>query len=433
MRRFPFLISLLLVAVLAFLLSREVESVDEVSGLEVVSGELGNAGKEREGVATEGVDRDGRSSFERKTKLYQEAWDALPRRRLDRAKRMEMQDEILKAWAEVDPKGALLAFLGESWDDDEFEQRLRGVFREVFLSQPEEIWGLVEGADFGVLKGSLVRDAMIYVLGRESFERALPFVMRLEGTNFATALSTLARLGKPGRKERVRDLEKMWSLIAEDPGRVEGAGQWEHFWRSSGIDLSKEKLIELTRIEGEAGKLAASALALKMMGRSDVDLVEMGKQLGEELRSDFYFRFVTGSQVTAANARTAIDLLIAGEEWDLVGRQEVRQQVREIGRKMDSGELAEWATGLPEREETAGIFHRGVSPYIAEHPEAAWEWLGEFEGGLWRDRGYGEYSQIMLQKFGDRERSQQALDQISDPAFLEVAENWRKTWEAKQR
>ncbi len=94
--------------------------------------------------------------------------------------------------------------------------------------------------------------------------------------------------------------------------------------------------------------------------------------------------------------------------------------------------MAEWAVNLPQRAETAEMFHRGVEPFIQQDRAGAWDWISQLETGIWRDRAYAEYSQQSLRRFNDPDQSRQALDQIEDPNFKQTAEKWRKDWEREK-
>lgn len=98
---------------------------------------------------------------------------------------------------------------------------------------------------------------------------------------------------------------------------------------------------------------------------------------------------------------------------------------------MEPVELDAWAVNLPQCKETAKLFHRGVERYIQEEREAAWDWIAEFDDGMWRDRAYAEFSQQSLNHFNDPEKSEEALNMISDPKLQREAWSWRRGWENK--
>ena len=377
-------------------------------------------------------------SRQRSSHEYREAWHALAAKRLKSQDRYRLQVELLKRWAEVDLEAALTAALAEPWDDDVkwgggIDDLLEGGFGQVFLDRSDDVWRMIREKQFGTLGSALVRDAWVAALGREQPDLILSYLTEMDGMVFRNALTTLA--GKiQGREQAKRLWDKLSGRTDWPPEAVALLGS---LGNQFALHLSTKDLREkLAGTSGPMAETACAALACKLCWWGNDEAVADFRaeidQVPEHLQDRFAYEILTHTYDNKAALTTAFDFLIENEQWELLGRKEAGGQVGRLAAISDPAEMAEWAVNLPQRAETAEMFHRGVEPFIRQDRAGAWDWISQLETGIWRDRAYAEYSQQSLRRFNDPDQSRQALDQIEDPNFKQTAEKWRKDWEREK-
>jgi hypothetical protein len=423
MKRSAFFASLVAVFFLAFFFSRKGK---EGSGSEPETERALRAESDRTsgglvGVPARGDFRDlGADEF-------QKAWDAIPGRKLKRRDRVKLQQEVLKEWAKRDLKAAAKAAFAEAWDDPypgaggSLEQFLAIAFREVFQSRTHEVWEMIVGDEFGRLESALMRTAWATALMREDAKKLLPYLADLDRGNQQKAISSLLAKKDEGI------LAEIWASL---DGLEAPASLGPVLAMKTSEEFSRDEILALVEKGGAVGKMAVESLVKKIStGPATAESLTVAETLPEEVRSDYVYALMRGESSDPEFAKRGIEMLMEAEEWQMLSNKDVSEKVRLIAAETPPEDLAAWAVALPQREEAARLFHRGVEPYIQSQPDEAWNWIGQFEEGMWRDRAYAEFSQQALHHFNDPARSEAALNRISDPAFQRKAWSWRRGWE----
>ncbi|YCM44921.1 hypothetical protein V2O64_02675 [Verrucomicrobiaceae bacterium 227] len=422
MKRIMLPASFIIVFLMAFFFAGNVEVDGGVSGnLEIApqSSSTSSRGTKKEGAKGSGFR--GLSGEE-----YQTAWRSIPGKRLPRSERMKLQQEMLAAWAEVDFKAAAMAALGEAWDDGPsgagIEGLLSGAFGAVIRERPFEIWDLIEAKEFGLLESALVRSTWVNALIGVDAEMILPYVGSLTSSDQRRVLQLVTH-----GCDNKADCLSLWSSIPAIENGNFDLGQFEE--RTAKL-LSEDEILEVVAKGGFSGERAAVALAMKLAETPPtLERLELAQKLPEGARGEFAFEVLKQAGENNEVAKAALEQLLDAQEWQLAGTKDAAEVVRRLGSEMEPEELASWAVGLPEQTEIRNLFHRGVEPYIQKDREAAWEWIGEFQEGEWRDRAYAEFSQQSLNHFNDPVKSEEALNKITNPAFQKEAWSWRRGWE----
>ncbi len=365
-----------------------------------------------------------------KANEYMEVWKAVPELRLKKRSRGKLQREILLAWAEVDFKGAVAAAMGEAWDDGQgassggIEHHLGMAFGNAMRERPYEIWAMIEGEEFGLFESALMRTVWTNSVGGKDPKILLAAMGKLDRVNLEKALGKQFQ----GEVEK-EDLQKIWASLK---GQKNAAVKAPMLGALTAKMFSEEEILELTQEGGFVGEHAAVALAEKLKETpASMEKLKMAESLPEASRGAFVLELMKQATGNPEVSKAAVDSLLEDEQWGLIRTEAAEEAVRVFGAKMEPEELAAWAVELPQREETKQLFHRGVERYIQKDRDAAWEWIGDFDEGMWRDRAYAEFSQQSLNHFDDAARSEEALNMITDPKLKKLAWSWRRGWENK--
>lgn len=365
--------------------------------------------------------RIGRSSDD-----FRSAWRAIAAKRLPSDQRFQLQVEVLTRWAEVDLKGALQAALSEPWDDSNGSNLLVSAFSQVFIDRSDEVWRMIQSKDFGSLGSARVRTVWAAVIAEKDPGLFLTYVPEMEGIALRNAVRAIADHLVDGA-----DVRRFWQAWSENPGLNLPGEDARDLARRFSYGLSSAELTgPMLSGTGFIRELACDALAMRVAGPEGA--AGFGEAIGtvpDDLKDRFAAVMLQQGYGRREVIVPAVEYLVAREQWEVLGGENIGGQIRSLTRNMDPVELAHWVDTLPPRQETAEIFHRGVEPYIQQDREAAWEWMSHLEPGMWRDRAFAEYSQQALHGWRDPEASRAALDQIEDPEFKATAEQWRADWE----
>lgn len=429
MKTIRLLFTHLAVAALAFVAFRSVASTHHGEAVAASS----NASAVRTSTGKSARSSSTRASVRAESAVFQDAWNAIPAKKLSPHERIQLQVELLNRWAEKDLDGAIAAALKESWDDAPgwsggIEKLLTDGFGQVFLDRPDDVWEMIREKRFGILGSALIRNAWAQALSAKDPSLLASYLPEMQGTVFKDTLSALTVNMKTPDQAR-----ELWQRLSDRT-------QWE----GGDVDLLEpvaDNLVrfldapEIREIMGKSdGPLAATAcamLARKLMyGNNPPELETALADVPDDLKGRFAFETLKAVRFeNSGMVRDAVNHLAAGQQWEYLGKQEVSGLMGWLANTDGPQEVAEWVCSLPPHPQTTEIFHRGVEPFIRKDRGAAIGWIASIDDPVWRDRGYAEYSQQCLRRFNDPDASRQALDQIADPAFKLTAESWRKSWE----
>lgn len=373
-----------------------------------------------------------RTSVRAESAVFQDAWNAIPAKKLSPQERIHLQVELLKRWADKDLDGAIAAALKESWDDAPgwnggIERLLTDGFGQVFLDRPDAVWEMIREKRFGTLGSALIRNAWAQALSAKDPSLLASYLPEMQGTVFKDTLSALS--GNVTTPDQARELWK----------RLSDRTQWE----GGDADLLEPVADNLVRFldapeirllmqesDGPLAAAACSMLARKVMYGNNPPALETAlADVPDDLKGRFAFETLKAARwENSGTVRDAVNQLAAGQQWDYLHKEEVSGVMAWLANTDGPQAVAEWVSSLPARPETTEIFHRGVEPFIRKDRAAAIEWIASIQDPVWRDRGYAEYSQQCLRRFKDPAASREALDQIANPAFKTTAESWRNAW-----
>ena len=366
---------------------------------------------------------------------YARAWKALRGGIYTTKERVRVQRDLLERWAEVDLAAAIEAALGEAWDSDggpEFDScgPLLDVFSEALAENPQVGWDLIRGRQFGVGSGMVRR-------------------VWMEAVGMKDPLFLANRAGELSWRDRDRAIEICYEAIGRDQDGVAAA---EVFKLLAGLPaemVSRKQLMEFAEVvddpgdpaalkeeiirhgaDGRLAKVNAMFLGRALATKTPEEIAGEIETLPDGIREEVVWTAIRETGGTE-NLLELVDLLIAEDAWSKVGQQEIVEQLQQFARAGGAQALAEWAVGLPVRNETTELFHRCVEIYLSGSPETAPAWIGGIPPGDWRDRAYAEFSQVSLNVHNNSRASRWALNQIADPDLKAEAEGWRSQWEKR--
>lgn len=366
---------------------------------------------------------------------YARAWKALRGGIYTTRERVRLQRDLLERWAEVDLAAAIEAALGEAWDSDGgagFDPYgpLLGVFAEALAANPQAGWDLIRGRQFGVGTGMLRR-------------------VWMEAVGSSNPLYLASRVGELSWRDRDRAVEICYEAICRDQGGLAAAEVFKVLAGFPADMVRPEQLMEFAEAVDHPGDPAALKEEILRLGADDrlakVYAMFLGRALATKTPEEIAGQIVTlpdgvrEEVVWTAIRETGgtdnllelVDLLIAEDAWSKVGQREIVEQVQQLARASGAQAVAEWAVGLPVRNETTELFHRCVEIHLSGNPETAAAWIAGIPPGLWRDRAYAEFSQVSLNVHNNPRASSWALTQIADTDLKAEAEGWRSEWEKK--
>ncbi|MGJ8726715.1 MAG: hypothetical protein ACSHYB_19370 [Roseibacillus sp.] len=435
--KLKFLVTHLLVGLLGLFLARTVAlSSHGGSQSQGLLGHQNNLTSEAEAKATKSQNTRRTSSAPR-SRDYLSAWQALPDQPLSVKDRLSTQKRLLREWAKVDLTAAIEAALTEAWDDDRDGEEagpLASIFREAFAQDPEGSWHLIQSGKFGVGAGLLRRAWYQTMVSQE------PVLLSkmLSQVPFSDLDSTVALLASNAYHTRKYHPEIAKALLALPEDLIDNSHIIRFLPPREASELSAA-LREMNNFDSREASLLLHQLA-KEHQDYELSVVEefslLRQQLKEfpkEVQGQLLFNVLTnndsrsywGGRHAGKGTLTLLNLMVEGEHWEELGTQQARDRLKYQTGELPDDEVAAWSVNLPEREELARLFVRGVIPYIMNNMEPSWDWIQEFPSGLWRDRALAEYSQQAWQNHDDYEASRRALDAIENPDFKAFAESWR--------
>lgn len=129
----------------------------------------------------------------------------------------------------------------------------------------------------------------------------------------------------------------------------------------------------------------------------------------------------------------AVDEVINTPEW--TGLQKpLAVKLHEMNPGSDQYPMMlEWATKLPERDDTMDLYRVAVRKFVTYQPDKAREWIGAMPGGWKQQNSLASYAQSALFARGDVEGAEWARQQISDPRFRAEADGFFKAYAARNK
>lgn len=358
------------------------------------------------------------------------AWDELAKRRMSRWDRFSLQVEILQRWGERDLEAAMAAALAEPWDEggngSRIEELLEQGFKQVILDRPDDMWKMIQGKKFGILESALVRRAWASVLCAGNPDLFFTYLPEMKGAVLRGALEAAGSAIKSDEQAVL-----LWEQLSKKDDWMGGSSEIpDGLLIRLQYMIPEESLLSAMHDGREPmASLSARALALREnLNGGSVDFAGQVANVPESVAGAYALESMKLTHGNRAKLMERFEFLVGGSHWPELADPAAAAKVKEMARLMPSQELAEWVESLPARAETTSMFHRGVEPFIREDPAAAWDWISGMDDGLWRDRAFAEYSQQSLHQWKDLAKSREALDQIADPEFRAVAEQWRANW-----
>ncbi|GAA5482191.1 hypothetical protein [Haloferula sargassicola] len=375
--------------------------------------------------AAEGKKGKALSGREARIDAYRAAWAALIKEPLTMGARINAQVKLLREWAAYDLDSAIEAYLGEAWDAQQdgrifLYNPLAQAFSEAFTKQPIESWNAL-GRNL-MAKQLLAQNWMFAQLDKEpnlvasmlgempesvqgDFIRALNY--QFTPSVKEELLATMAAKGEPGQVEKWMShlyletseggdpqlLFEEWSKAPEGGDRIREMAAWAHSIRRMDPEAFSAQWDKVP----EADRGQAARLLLSQVDHRSPALLD------------------------------AIEVAVEAGEWKALGAG-VADKLR--GFEVDRTALAEWALGLPPREEVRGIFNLSISEMLLNDPVGGRQWLEALPAGDWhRESGFVEMMLGNLWVRGNVAEAQRAIDSITDPRLKEEAIKARYDWQ----
>ena len=165
----------------------------------------------REGEATI---TPGRTAGATKAAVYSKAWDAIARRNLTPAERIELQKRLLEQWSMVDLEGAMEAALENSWEGE--LDKLLTAFGGAFTKNPIEAWRIIQSGNLGP-GAAWFRWQWLDSVSKENPLLVLSYFHELPTGLQRTGLSQVMRK-HPGNPEVISPVRRMLEDMPADAG-----------------------------------------------------------------------------------------------------------------------------------------------------------------------------------------------------------------------
>ncbi len=370
-----------------------------------------------------------------RTREYAAAWNAVRLGTLTTKERIKLQRELLAKWAEVDLQAAIKAALGESWIPEagypgsyvDPAGPLLGALSGYFVGNPDASWELIHAGEFGMANGVL-RQLWMRAVGEKDSRRLTGMI---SGLSWRDRDQAIRSCGVALMNQRANiTYPEFLRILTAFPEEMVSAEQIFRYGTSgivSPASREKEKDAILKAPAGDERMLRVNAMIYgRQLFKQSADeisreIMDLPRTASEEVLCSA-LRF---SKIDPVRTTGIIDLLIGLEAWNKMAQPEVVAPLQRFSTSEDMAKVAAWATGLPVREETEDLFDRSIEPYLKNNPDTAPDWISQIPPGVWRDRAYAQFSLTALSGQNDAEKSQWAVEQISDPRVKDEAETRR--------
>jgi len=373
--------------------------------------------------------RESRAVVPLRSKDFRDAWNAIANRKdLTARERAAMQRKLLKEWSMVDLQSAMAAVLEGNWDaDDGGVNSLLPAFREAFLKNPMEAWGIIQSGKLG-MGSSLFRWQWVTAVSTEN-----PLLVLSCFGDFSDNLQKAALwpiLERHSKDPKVT--EAILKMLRDRPADAQTKTLAAEFFKQVPPSGTPEELAgKLATAGSEQEKIIAlQAFAASLKGQDPELIKNLIGNVPPESRGDIVRQLLAASGNGEPTA--LLNLAIASGNWDILKDPMVagvEGKVAEYARRNDPISIAEWGLSLPDRPETQDIYRRAITGYIDRYPAEARDWIMSIPEGDWRrERALMEYSQNALWYKRNQEGAAWAIDRISDPKLKGTAMNWRIEW-----
>ena len=373
--------------------------------------------------------RESRAGAPLRSKDFRDAWNAIANRKdLTARERAAMQRKLLKEWSMVDLQSAMAAALEGNWDaDDGGVHSLLPAFREAFLKNPMEAWGIIHSGKLG-MGSSLFRWQWVTAVSTENPLLVLSCFNDFSDNLQKAALWPILELHSKDPKVT----EAILKMLRDRPADAQTKTLAAEFFKQVPPNGTPEELAgKLATAGTEQEKIIAlQAFAASLKGQDPELIKSLIGNVPPESRGDIVRQLLAASGNGEPTA--LLNLAIASGNWDILKDPMVagvEGKVAEYARRNDPIAIAEWGLSLPDRPETQDIYRRAITGYIDRYPAEARDWIMSIPEGDWRrERALMEYSQNALWYKRNQEGAAWAIDRISDPKLKGTAMNWRIEW-----
>lgn len=353
---------------------------------------------------------------------HRQAWELVLRQ--PPGDRSKLIPALLEEWIKRDPAAALEAVLAE----DESAQWLEH-FSTLFEKDPAGFKQLFVGEKFG-LNTAQVRDW---------------WIARMAAKDPATLLAMAGEFG-PITREKIattcvemaanqpEQMKTMIGVAAALPDTAENRQTASNIARALASHLDAQELLDrLIEIPGSTGAAMIGGAMATMLDRTDVDGARATfASLPDELRQAAIEATLAKPGKNVSGYLAAIDEVIDSPDWPTLQTPlAVRLHELRPGRDQHPA-LLEWASRMPEREDTMDLYRVAVRGFVAGYPQDAREWIGRMPPGWKQQNSLAAYVQSALAARHDEAGARWAFQQITDPVFRAEAEDFFRAHEARK-
>lgn len=338
--------------------------------------------------------------------------------------RNSLLPELLKQWIEADPAGALEAVLAE----DESLQWLE-LFSGLFEKDPAGFRDLFADERFG-LATATVRDWWINRMAHKD---------PVELLSLASGFGTLTRekIATTCVEIHKDDPERLRSMIGQAATRSDTAENRQiasSLARALASHLDSQELLDrLIELPGAIRAAMIGGAMATMLDRTDIEGAKATfASLPADLRQPTIEATLAKPGKNVSGYLAAIDEVIHTPGWsDLNGPLAVRLHELAPGPEQNPT-LLEWASQMPEREDTMDLYRVAVRGFVTAYPQDARDWIGGMEPGWKQQNSLAAYVQSALAARNDDAGAEWAFQQITDPVFRTEAEGFFRAHEERK-
>ncbi|HVJ46269.1 MAG TPA: hypothetical protein VM511_07785 [Luteolibacter sp.] len=416
-----------------------------ISARRVQEGAAGaDDGKHGSAVASGRPDRPGRSSSrkgggaerdEQKAKFssrdFKSAWDAIAFRNVSMRERTQLQEEVLRQWAEVDLEAAVKALLAGNWDPEAGYAGVDNVmasFDQVFRDRPLEAWDLINSGKLG-LGSILVKDRWAKAVAAEHPMLVMSHFNDLPSRSRGDTLKAIT--AAVVKNPELRD--EFLTRFCEQPQNSQFSTWMSETIRTLGPSGTPAELGEkLSNAKTDQERTRyVHEFGVSLKGSDFGTMLAEWRKLPPEIQGRATNSMLFHADPTA-DVPKLVGLMVEIGEWKSINDQIMK--VSEYGYKTGkAAELAQWTASLPDVPQANRVFVQAVEPYIVNNPVAAKSWIESLPANDWRrDKALAEYSRHVLWRMSDRDLSTWAINSISDPQMKKQVVSVRAAW-ARER
>lgn len=352
---------------------------------------------------------------------FSKAWRQLLREPDDSEDVWKRRQALLKDWADHD----LRAALGAVFADDSCNPHtafspfpsLLTAFDDVIRRRPLEFFDLLKGDPFGLDSGLVRRHALATIARSEP--GFIPTILDQLGRADRVKALTIC-LGSPKLDTQRRDdLIRSLGRLPDDP--VNRA-----LFRTAGRHLASQDeqvlLASYSAAQSDGERhILTSALQSKLLAARGTRAEIAGRleALPEGVTSSILAQTLDDPQGHAGAFTLALDRALDQPAWP--GREkELCMRLHQLqlqGGERYSDELAQWASGLPERDDCEDLYRVAMRSLIYGDPEKAWQRIEAMPGGWKRDNAFLEMVNRAVHTLSDEAAARRALEQIESEHF----------------